>query len=148
MPYGGRVKLVSKFPTSPSVATTTMSNSANKFLALITVVIACACVLLWIRVPTREFTDVSWFNSSDLALAPAEPNGAMRRMITRAQIAYFIDPAVPGTHAIFFDRAWSGPGNDIYLTFGLVGMTDEVIIYFGALNSGRLYWKASESRSP
>lgn len=120
----------------------------RKLYALVMVLLVLMCILLWIRVPTREFTKESWFNNSDPALTRVEPDRAMRSMIARAKIAHFIDPVVPGRRGIFFDRAWTGPGNDVYLMFGLASMTDEEIVYFGARNNGRLFWKARESRSP
>jgi len=92
--------------------------------------------------------DHEWFRVEQVTLKHVGRNSTIESMITRAKIDHFVFPAVSGKRVIFFDQAWAVSGNGVYLSFGVVGRADEVVVYRGELQQGRLLWKASSSESP
>jgi hypothetical protein len=125
-----------------------------KIFRIAIVLSICICLglvayALIIRVPTKTFRDLEWFQEEEKVLGRIETNERIRQMIRRARIEHFINPATSGKRVIFFDRAWATPTRDaVYLMFGIVGRSDFVVVYRGDLRDGRLLWKAPNSRSP
>lgn len=125
-----------------------MSRLKIGMLILVTSVSGLAVFAWSMRVPTKTFEDKEWFQTEETALKRADRNELINRMIDRARLECFINPAIPHKRVIFFDRAWFAPPKDVYLMFGVVGRADVAVVYRGELRRGRLLWKASNSRSP
>ena len=96
----------------------------------------------WLRltaVPARKFPYRFWTDPSQGPEITAD--AALLRMVARAERDYWFSPLPERRGELKFVVAHSVPPNDVYLAFSRAD-SEELVIYRGAREDGRLLWKA------
>ena len=110
-------------------------------LSLAGIVFALALAVTLLRVPVRTFA----IRPTGEPGVEISPDAAMKRLIRRAQIDYYVFPIKRLGHRLVFLRAVRVPPNEVYLIFWPPNISDVTVRYRCSLEDQRLLWKAAYS---